>query len=87
VVRLYDGAHRTLNVRQVDGNIVLGTAEATRNLLQHNDGTSGFNIETPMSGPCVTARYVSASFGGGTTPPATVDYQVCRRVYVTTLFR
>lgn len=87
VVRLYDGAHRPLNVRQVDGNIVLGTAEATRNVLQHNDDSSGFNIETLTSGPCVTARYVTASFGGGTTSLATVDYEVCRRVYVTTVFR
>jgi hypothetical protein len=87
VVRLYDSARRPLNVRQVDGNIVLGTAKVTRNLLQHDDDTSGFNIETPVSGRCVTARYVSASFGRGTTPLATVDYQVCGRVYVTTLFR
>jgi hypothetical protein len=86
-VRLYDSVHRPLNVRQIDGNIVLGTAEPIRMLLQHNDDSSGFNIETLTGGHCVTARYVAASFGGGTTPPAAVDYQVCRQVYVTTLFR
>lgn len=88
VVRLYDGDHHALNIRQINGDVVLGTATSTRNLLQRNDDSSGFNIETPMiNGPCETARYVSASFGGGSTPLAAIRYQLCGRMYVTVLFR
>ena len=87
VVHLYDDAHRRLNVRQVNGDIVLGTAEATGYLLGTNDDSSGFNIETPVTGSCSTGRYVSASFAVGTTPLVAVSYQVCGAVYVTTIFR
>lgn len=88
VVRLYDGDHKPLTVRQTDGSIVLGTATPTRNVLAHNDQATGFNIESPIiNGPCETARYVSASFGGGATPMTAIRYKVCGHIYVTVLFR
>ncbi len=87
VVGLYDGAHHPLNFRQIDGNIVLGTAKPAQILLKRDDQSVGFNIETSTTGPCVTARYITVSFGGGITPPASIDYQLCGRVYVTTIFR
>jgi len=86
VLRLYNAQNEFLSIREVDGNIVLGTAVVARYLLQTGNLLGGFNIETPTSGSCVTASYVSASFGGGTTPLAAISYRVCGTVYVTPIF-
>ncbi len=87
VVQLYNAQHQLLNIPEVDGNIVLGTAVPARYYLQPDNGLGGFNIETPASGSsCVTASYVSASFGGGSTPLAAIDYRVCGILYLTPIF-
>lgn len=86
-VRFYNASRKALNVPQINGHIVLGTDKVTRTLLQSRDDSSGFNVETPQTGSCVTARFVSASFGHGTTPLAAINYRLCGRVYVTTLYR
>jgi hypothetical protein len=86
VVQLYDTQHQLLNVPEVDGDIVLGTAVPARYLLPHDNVMGGFNVETPTSGSCVTASYVSASFGGGGTPLVAIDYQVCGTLYLTPFF-
>jgi hypothetical protein len=86
IVQLYDAEHQLLNIAEVDGTIVIGAAVPARYLLPTDNVTGGFNIETPTSGSCVTASYVSASFGGGSTPLAAVDYQVCGTVYLTPIF-
>jgi hypothetical protein len=86
-IQLYNEQHQPLNIADVDGDVVLGAAVPTRFLLQHDDQTSGFNIETPTSGSCETASYASASFGGGSTPPVAINYQVCGTLYVTTIFQ
>jgi hypothetical protein len=88
-VQLYDAEHQLLTIAEVDGNVVLGAADPTRFLLQQNDQTSGFNIETPTSGAsCETASYASATFGAGSTPQVAISsYQVCGTLYVTTIFQ
>jgi hypothetical protein len=87
LVQLYDAQHQLLDIPEVDGNIVIGTAVPARYLLPHDNVMGGLNIETPASGSaCVTASYVSASFGGGSTPLVGIDYQVCGTLYVTPIF-
>jgi hypothetical protein len=87
VVQLYDAQHQLLNIPEVDGNIVLGTAVPARYLLQQDDPRPGFNIETPMSGSsCEIASYASASFGGGSTPTVAINFQVCGILYLTPIF-
>ena len=87
VVQLYDAQHQLLSIPEVDGNVVIGASVPARYFLQTNNVDGGFNIETPTSGPsCVTASYVSASFGGSTSPLTAIDYQVCGTLYLTPIF-
>jgi hypothetical protein len=87
VIQLYNAQHKLLSIPEVDGNIVIGAAVPARYFLQTNNVAGGFNIETSPSGSsCVTASYVSASFGGGSTPLAAINYQVCGILYLTPIF-
>ncbi len=86
-MRLYDATRHVVSIQQVDGDVVIGTAEPTQYLLVHNDDSSGFNIETANRGPCTVARYAAVLFGAGTTPLTSIRFSVCGPVYVTTLFR
>jgi hypothetical protein len=87
-IRLYDQTHRLINAHYIDGDTEVGTGDGSLHIvIQHLDETVGMNIESPTKPPCLTARSVSASFGGGTTPLTAIDIPVCGQVYVTPIFR